>query len=84
MLTEDFQKVSYPPLKSIEEENKRIESYKNKRGWGASGTAVENTVNPTIPETKRGLKFDAAAEELNIISDDFFKLRNHNPQYSNY
>ena len=27
-LTEDFQKVSYPPIKSIEEENKRIEELK--------------------------------------------------------
>ena len=81
-LTEDFQKVSYPPIKSIEEENKRIEALKKQGGWGASGTAVENTVEiPTIPETKKGLKFDAAAKELKIISDDFFKLRNHNPQY---
>ena len=81
-LTEDFQKVSYPPIKSIEEENKRIEALKNQGGWGSSGTAVENTVEiPTIPETKKGLKFDAAAKELKIISDGFFKLRNHNPQY---
>ena len=28
-----------------------------------------------------GLKFDAAAKELTLISDDFFKLRNHNPKY---
>ena len=81
-LTEDFQKISYPPIKSIEEENKRIEAIKKQGGWGASGTAVENTVEiPTIPETKRGLKFDAAAKELKIISDEFFKLRNHNPKY---
>ena len=81
-LTEDFQKISYPPIKSVEEENKRIEALKKQGGWGASGTAVENTVEiPTIPETKKGLKFDAAAKELKIISDEFFKLRNHNPEY---
>jgi taurine transport system permease protein len=81
-LTEDFQKISYPPIKSIEEEKKRIEALKDQGGWGASGTAVENTVEiPTIPETKKGLKFDAAAKELKIISDEFFKLRNHNPEY---
>ena len=81
-LTEDFKKISYPPIKSIEEENKRIEALKKQGGWGASGTAVENTVEiPTIPETKKGLKFDAAAKELKIISDEFFKLRNHNPEY---
>ena len=33
-LTEDFQKVSYPPIKSIEEENKRLEDLKKQKGWG--------------------------------------------------
>ena len=81
-LTEDFQKIGYPPIKSIEEENKRIEALKTQGGWGSSGTAVENTIEiPTIPETKKGLKFDAAAKDLILISDDFFKLRNHNSQY---
>ena len=81
-LTEDFQKISYPPIKSIEEENVRIEALKTQGGWGSSGTAVENTIEiPTIPETKKGLKFDSAAKELTLISDDFFKLRNHNSQY---
>jgi taurine transport system permease protein len=81
-LTEDFQKIGYPPIKSIEEENKRIEALKTQGGWGSSGTALENTIEiPTIPETKKGLKFDAAAKELTLISDDFFKLRNHNSQY---
>ena len=38
---------------------------------------------PLIPATKRGLKFHAAAQELNLISDEFFKLRNHNPEFKN-
>ena len=83
-LTEEFQKESYPPIISIEEENKRIEALKTQGKWGASATAVENTVEiPTIPETKMGLKFDAAAKELTLISEDFFNLRNHNSQYIN-
>jgi len=77
-LTEDFQKISYPPIKSVEEENKRIEALKKQGKWGASGKEI-----PTIPETKKGLKFDAAAKELTIISDEFFKLKNHNPEYKN-
>ena len=82
LLTKDFQKIDYPPVKSIEEENKRIEALKTQGGWGSSGTAVENTIEiPTIPETKKGLKFDAAAKDLTLISEDFFKLRNHNSQY---
>jgi taurine transport system permease protein len=76
-LTEDFKKESYPPIKSVEEENKRIEELKKQLGWGATGMEV-----PPLPESKRGLKFHAAAEELNKISDEFFKLRNHNPQYT--
>jgi|TARA_Y100000310_G_scaffold189292_1_gene189260 taurine transport system permease protein len=77
-LTEDFQKISYPPIKSVEEEDKRIEALKKQGKWGASGKEI-----PTIPETKKGLKFDAAAKELIIISDEFFKLKNHNPEYKN-
>ena len=75
-LTEDFQKVDYPPIKSIEEENKRIEALKKQLGWGATGMEV-----PPLPETKLGLKFHTAAQELNEISDEFFAMRNHNPEY---
>ena len=50
---------------------------------GASSTSLDNAVEiPSIPKTKKGLKFQAAAEELNIISDEFFELRNHNTQYA--
>ena len=75
-LTEDFQKIDYPPIKSLEEENKRIEDLKKQLGWGATGMEV-----PPLPESKRGLKFHAAAQELNEISDEFFGMRNHNPEY---
>ena len=34
-----------------------------------------------LPETKVGLKFHSAAQELNAISDEFFEARNHNPEY---
>jgi taurine transport system permease protein len=36
---------------------------------------------PPLPESKVGMKFNAAAKELNLISDEFFSMRNHNPQY---
>jgi len=75
-LTEDFSKVSYPPIKSIEEENKRIEALKKQLGWGATGMEV-----PPLPESKIGLKFHTAAQELNEISDEFFAMRNHHPEY---
>ena len=48
-----------------------------------SGTGtIENTIEvPTAPQTNKGLKFHAAAEELKKIDDKFFKLKNHNPQF---
>ena len=75
-LTEEFPKESYPPALSEAEENKRIEALNNQLGWGATGMEV-----PPLPESKVGMKFDAAAKELNLISDEFFSMRNHNPQY---
>ena len=75
-LTEDFPKDSYPPPLSEEEENKRIEATKKQLGWGATGMEV-----PPLPESKKGLKFHTAAEELNSISDEFFAMKNHNTEY---
>ena len=36
---------------------------------------------PPLPESKKGLKFHTAAQELNSISDEFFAMRNHHPEY---
>jgi len=80
-LTREFQKTNYPE-ETAAEESKRIEDAKKEGKWGASGTAVEQTIEiPIIPKSKKGLKFDAAAKELKIISDNFFELRNHNSRY---
>ena len=80
-LSIEFQKNDYP-YETLEQKNKRLKDANEEGGWGASGTAVENTIEvPIIPKTNKGLKFDAAAQELKLISDQFFKLRNHNFQY---
>jgi len=80
-LSSKFKKKDYP-YETLEQKNKRLIEGEAEGGWGASGTAVENTVEvPTIPKTDKGLKFDTAAKELKVISDEFFKLRNHNSQY---
>ena len=80
-LSIEFQKNDYP-YETLEQKNKRLKNANEEGGWGASGTAVENTIEvPIIPKTNKGLKFDAAAQELKLISDQFFKLRNHNFQY---
>mgnify|MGYP001338868853 FL=1 len=81
-LTENFRKKDYPN-ESAEQEIERIEAAKEEGSWKASSTSIENTIEiPSIPKTKRGLKFQAAAKELNLISDEFFELRNHNSQYT--
>ncbi len=81
-LTENFTRKDYPN-ESAEEEMERIEAAKEEGSWKASSTSIENTIEiPFIPKTKRGLKFQAAATELNLISDEFFELRNHNKQYA--
>ena len=82
-LSENFSRSDYPN-ESTEEEEKRIQEANQEGTWSASSTSIENTIEiPSIPKTKRGLKFQAAAEELNLISDEFFELRNHNSQYRN-
>ena len=81
-LTDNFSRKDFPN-ESPEEEIKRMELAKQEGTWGASSTSIENTIEiPSIPKTKKGLKFQAAATELNIISDEFFEIRNHNPQYT--
>ncbi len=85
-LSIDFQKEDYP----FETGAQKIERQKlidEQGGWGIvtidSGSgSIENTIEiPTAPQTKKGLKFNAAAKELSLINDNFFKLRNHNPLF---
>ena len=81
-LANNFIKKDYPYEKP-EDETKRIELAKQEGNWGASSTSLDNAVEiPSVPKTKKGLKFQAAAAELNLISDEFFELRNHNAQYT--
>ena len=68
-LTIKFQKESYPE-ETTEDENKRKEEAVKEGEWGASGTAVEQTIEiPIIPKTRKGLKFDAVSKELKIHQD---------------
>ncbi len=86
LLTENFQKPDYP-FETEQELNNRLKAVNQEGGWGITkvdaGTgSIENTLEvPLVPATDRGLKFHTAAQELNLISDEFFKLRNHNPQF---
>ena len=86
LLTENFQKPDYP-FETEQEKNERIKAVVEEGGWGITkvnaGTgSIENTIEvPLVPATDRGLKFHVAAQELNLISDEFFKIRNHNSEF---
>ena len=86
LLTENFQKPDYP-FENEQELNSRLKAVNEEGGWGitkvnAGSGSIENTLEvPLVPATDRGLKFHTAAQELNLISEEFFKLRNHNPQF---
>ena len=88
LLTENFQKPDYP-FETEQELNERLKAVEEEGGWGitkvdAGSGSIENTLEvPLVPATYRGLKFHTAAQELNLISEEFFKLRNHNPQFKN-
>ena len=86
LLSSNFKKKDYP-FETEAEKNERQKAVSEEGGWGIikveSGTgSIENTIEvPLIPATDRGLKFHAAAEELQVINDEFFKLRNHNSNF---
>ena len=88
LLSSNFKKKDYP-FETEEERNERQIAISEQGNWGIikvrAGTgSIENTIEvPLVPATDRGLKFHAAAEELTLINDKFFKLRNHNPQFKN-
>ncbi len=88
ILSSNFKKKDYP-FETAEQKIERQKAISEQGSWGIitvrTGTgSIENTIEvPLVPETDRGLKFNAAAEELKVINDKFFKLRNHNPQFKN-
>ncbi len=86
LLISNFKKKDYP-FETETEKSERLKAISDEGGWGITtiktGTgSIENTMEvPLIPATNRGLKFHAAAQQLTIINDKFFKLRNHNPEF---
>ena len=86
ILSSNFKKKDYP-FETEVDKIERLKAVTEQGGWGIikvqSGTgSIENTIEvPVVPETNKGLKFHTAAEDLKIISDKFFKLRNHNSNF---
>ena len=86
LLSLNFKKKDYP-YETTEQKIERQKAISEQGSWGIitvrTGTgSIENTIEvPLVPETDRGLKFNAAALELKVISDNFFKLRNHNSYF---
>ncbi len=88
LLSSNFKKKDYP-FETEAEKNERQKAISEQGKWGIikvqAGTgSIENTLEvPLVPATDKGLKFHTAAEELQVINDKFFKLRNHNSQFKN-
>ena len=88
LLSSNFKKKDYP-FETETEKNERQKAISEQGKWGIikvqAGTgSIENTLEvPLVPATDKGLKFHVAAEELKVINDKFFKLRNHNSQFKN-
>ena len=86
ILSSNFKKKDYP-FETEADKIERLKAVSEQGGWGIikvqSGTgSIENTIEvPVVPETNKGLKFHTAAEDLKVISDKFFKLRNHNSNF---
>ncbi len=75
-LTNVFPTDNFPSALNLDDEKELNEGLSKQLGWGATGMEI-----PPLPETKLGLKYHVAADKLRIISDEFFQIRNHNPQY---
>ncbi len=88
LLSSNFKKKDYP-FETEAEKNERQKAISEQGKWGIikvqAGTgSIENTLEvPLVPATDKGLKFHAAAKELGVINDKFFKLRNHNSLFKN-
>ncbi len=88
LLSLNFKKKDYP-FETVEQKIKRQKAISEQGNWGIitirKGTgSIENTIEvPMVPSTDKGLKFHAAAKELKLINDKFFKLRNHNTYFKN-
>jgi len=74
ILTINIRKKSYPSYQSLN--NEELEGLKNQSSWGATGMEI-----PFYPATKRGIKLDAAAKEMNVIVEEFFRIKNNNPTF---
>ena len=74
LLTQNFQQESYATERSKDEEKKALELLKSQAGWGATGMEI-----PPHPKTRRGLRFETASKEMNLIVEEFFQIKNDNP-----
>ena len=69
-LSTNIQNKNYPQFDSLSSEEKI--AIKKQGFWGETGAEV-----PFYPNTKFGLKFDAASKELNKIVEQFFLIKNN-------
>ena len=69
-LTREFQKPAYGQKTDPEELKKEIELLEKQASWGATGMEI-----PPLAETNKGRRFQSASDQMDLIVEDFFKIK---------
>ncbi len=72
-LTKEFQKDTYGQKTDPRELQEETELLSKQASWGATGMEI-----PPLAETNKGRKFQSASAQMDIIVEDFFKIKNDN------
>ena len=73
VLTKEFQKDRFGQKTNTKDLQEEIELLSKQASWGATGMEI-----PPLAETNKGRKFQAASAQMDIIVEDFFKIKNNN------
>ncbi len=76
-LTKEFSKESFGKKTEPTELQEEIELLSKQASWGATGMEI-----PPLAETDKGRKFQEASARMNVIVEDFFKIKNNNSLFN--
>ncbi len=71
ILTKDFKNEKFGQKTDPKDLQTEVELLSKQASWGATGMEI-----PPLAETNRGRKFQAASAQMNVIVEDFLKIKN--------
>tara|TARA_A100001011_G_scaffold368816_1_gene423495 strand:- start:200 stop:2092 length:1893 start_codon:yes stop_codon:yes gene_type:complete len=71
LLTKDFKNEKFGQKTDPKDLQTEVELLSKQASWGATGMEI-----PPLAETNRGRKFQAASAQMNVIVEDFLKIKN--------